>query len=68
MESSMWKKAGKFLREQGKNKRWRKVLAVLGAGVVVVTGYAMLRPSRWKGRLRADWKNIRILMHATVRL
>ena len=45
MESSMWKKAGKFLREQGKNKRWRKVLAVLGAGVVVVTGYAMLRPA-----------------------
>lgn len=45
MESSVLKKAGKFLREQGKNKRWRKVLTVLGAVVVFVTAYILLMPA-----------------------
>lgn len=45
MESSIWKKAGRFLREQGKNKRWRKILTVLGAVVVFVTAYILLMPA-----------------------
>ena len=44
MESSILKKAGRFLREQVKNKRWRKVLTVLGAGVVFITAYLLLMP------------------------
>ena len=45
MESSMLKKAAKYLRESGKNKRWRKVLTVLGAAVVFVTAYVLLMPA-----------------------
>ncbi|MCI8559215.1 MAG: hypothetical protein HFI19_15975 [Lachnospiraceae bacterium] len=45
MESSILKKAGKFLREQGKNNRWRKILTVLGAIVVFVTAYILLMPA-----------------------
>lgn len=45
MESSILKKAGKFLREQGKNSKWRKVLTVLGAIVVFVTAYILLMPA-----------------------
>lgn len=45
MESSIWKKAGRFLREQVKNRRWRKILTVLGAVVVFVTAYILLMPA-----------------------
>ena len=45
MESSILKRAGRFLREQSKNKRWRRVLTVLGACVVFVTAYVLLMPA-----------------------
>ena len=45
MESSLWKRAGRFLRERSKNKRWRKVLTVLGAVVVFITAYVLLMPA-----------------------
>lgn len=45
MESSVLKKASRFLREKGKHSRWRKVLTVLGAVVVFVTAYILLMPA-----------------------
>lgn len=45
MESSVLKKAGKFLSEQNRHRRWKKMTAGLGAAMVIVVACIMTSPA-----------------------